>query len=135
MNRGRTLKAAVASAAAAIVAPAVASAAGNPDAELIAMCGRFVLLQAQYEAAYKVPGLTIETEERIDVQTAPLEAEAQDLLDRITRMNAETPAGVAAIARAAHAYADPRDLDPTNERLYLCDRLNALLIRDAGRLA
>ena len=134
MNRRSTLKAAMASAAA-IVAPAVATAAGNPDAELIAMCDRFVLLQAEYEAAYKVPDLTIETEERIDAQTAPLEAETQDLLDRITRMKAETASGVAAIARAAHAYADSRELDPTNERLYLCDRLNALLIRDAGRLA
>ena len=135
MNRRHTLKAAVASAAAAIVAPAVANAAGNPDAELIAMCDRYVALDAQYNAAYREPGLTIEAEEKIDQQTAPMQDEMNDILDRITRTEAKTPAGVAAIARVVTAYLDPRERDPEDESRYLSDRLISRLTREAGRLA
>ena len=135
MNRRHTLKAAVASAAAAIVAPAVANAAGNPDAELIAMCDRYVALDATYNAAYRMPDLTIETEEKIDQQTAPLQEEMNGILDRITRTDAKTPAGVAAIARVVTAYLDPRERDPEDESRYLSDRLISRLTREAGRLA
>ena len=135
MNRRHTLKAAVASAAAAIVAPALAQAAGNPDAELIAMCDRYGALDATYNAAYREPGLTIEAEERIDQQTAPLQAEMNDILDRITRTDAKTPAGVAAIARVVTAYLDPSERDPEDEDRYLSDRLISRLTREAGRLA
>ena len=135
MNRRHTLKAAVASAAAAIVAPAVANAAGNPDAELIAMCDRYAALDAQYNAAYREPGLTIEAEEKIDQQTAPMQDEMNDILDRITRTEAKTPAGVAAIARVVTAYLDPRERDPEDESRYLSDRLISRLTREAGRLA
>ena len=134
MNRRSTMRAAMAGAAAAIAAPAVANASGNPDGELIAMCDRYVLLQAQYEAAYKVPGLTIEAEEKIDQQTAPLQDEMNQILDRITRTDAKTPAGVAAIARVVTAYLDPRERDPEDESRYLSDRLMSRLTREARRL-
>jgi hypothetical protein len=74
-------------------------------------------------------------EEAIDRQNAPIEAEMHEILDRIARTPARTPEGVAAIARAALAYADPTDLDPENEDLYLSDRIAARLMIDAGRLA
>lgn len=135
MNRRSTLKDAVAIAAAAVVASAGARAADNPDAELIAACDRYVLLHWRYNAAYKVPGLTIEREEQIDIQMAPLEIEMEQLLERITHMGAESGAGVAAIARVASADTDPKDRDPTNRDLYLSDRILAVLMRDAGRLA
>jgi hypothetical protein len=134
MNRRRTLKAAMAGAAAAIVAPAVAQAAGNPDAELIAMCDRYVALDATYNAAYREPGLTIEAEEKIDQQTAPMQDEMNDILDRITRTEAKTPAGVAAIARVVTAYLDPRERDPEDEGRYLSDRLISRLTLEARKL-
>ncbi|MFT2093104.1 hypothetical protein ACMS1Z_00245 [Acidiphilium multivorum] len=134
MNRRGTIKAITAGAVAAVVAPVAAQAASTPDADLIAMADRYVALSAKYNAAYKVPGLTIEMEEAIDQQTAPIEAEMQGLLDRIARTPARTPEGVAAIARAAWAYSDPTDLDPENEALYLSDRLAARLMLDAQRL-
>ncbi len=135
MNRRSTIRAAMASAAAAMVAPAVANAAGNPDAELIAMCDRYIALDAQYNAAYRVPDLTMETEEKIDQQTAPMQDEMNDILDRITRTEAKTPAGVAAIARVVTAYLDPSERDPEDEDRYLSDRLISRLTREAGRLA
>ena len=135
MNRRRTIKAIAGGAVAAVVAPVAAQAAGSPDAELIAMADRYVALEARYNAAYKVPGLTIEAEEAIDRQNAPIEAEMHEILDRIARTPARTPEGVAAIARAAWAYSDPSDLDPENEALYLSDRLAARLMLDARRLA
>lgn len=135
MNRRRTIKAIAGGAVAAVVAPVVAQAAASPDADLIAMADRYVALSAQYNAAYRLPGLTIEAEEAIDRQNAPIEAEMRSLLDRIARTPARTPEGVAAIARAAWAYSDPLDLDPENEDLYLSDRIAARLMIDAGRLA
>ena len=135
MNRRRTIKAIAGGAVAAVVAPVVAQAAASPDADLIAMADRYVALSAQYNAAYRLPGLTIEAEEAVDRQNAPIEAEMQGLLDLIARTPARTPEGVAAIARAALAYADPTDLDPENEDLYLSDRIAARLMIDAGRLA
>ena len=135
MNRRATIRAGLAGAAAAVVAPVAAQAAGSADAELIAIADRYVALEARYNEAYKVPGLTIEMEEAIDRQNASIEAEMRGLLDRIARTPARTPEGVAAIARAALAYADPTDLDPENEALYLSDRLAARLMIDARRLA
>ena len=135
MNRRATIRAGLAGAAAAAVAPVAARAAGSPDAELIAMADRYVTLEARYNAAYKVPSLTVELEEEIDERMAPIKAEMRGLLDRIARTPARTPEGVAAIARAALAYADPTDLDPENEALYLSDRLAARLMLDARRLA
>ncbi|CAG4903381.1 unnamed protein product [Acidocella sp. C78] len=135
MNRRSTIRAAMASAAAAMVAPAVANAAGNPDDELIAMADRYIALDAQYNAAYRVPDLTMETEEKIDQQTAPMQDEMNDILDRITRTEAKTPAGVAAIARVVTAYLDPSERDPEDEDRYLSDRLISRLTREAGRLA
>ncbi len=134
MNRRGTLKAAMAGAAAAIAAPAVATAAGNPDAELIAMCDRYIALDAQYNAAYRVPDLTMETEEKIDQQTAPLQDEMNEILERITRTDAKTGAGVAAIARVVTAYLDPRERDPEDEGRYLSDRLISRLTLEARRL-
>ena len=135
MNRRSTIRAAMASAAAAMVAPAVANAAGNPDDELIAMADRYIALDAQYNAAYRVPDLTMETEEKIDQQTAPMQDEMNDILDRITRTEAKTGAGVAAIARVVTAYLDPSERDPEDEDRYLSDRLISRLTREAGRLA
>ena len=43
------------------------------------MCDRFVTLQAQHEAVYNGPELTIEMEHQIEKEMAPLEAEANDL--------------------------------------------------------
>lgn len=136
MNRRATIKVLTAGAAAAIAIPPVAAqAADSPDAALVAMADRYVALEARYNAAYKAPGLTIEMEEAIDRQNAPIEAEMEHLLDRITRTPARTPEGVAAIARAALSYSDPTDLDPENEALYLSDRIAARLMADAARLA
>ena len=135
MNRRGTIKAITAGAMAAVVAPVAAQAAASPDADLVAMADRYVALSAKYDAAYKVPGITIEMEEEIDKRTAPVEAEMNDILDRMSRTPARTAVGVAAIARAALAYSDPTDLDPENEALYLSDRLAARLMTDAGRLA
>lgn len=135
MSRRRTIKAITVGAIAAVVAPVAAQAASSPDSELIAMADRYVALEAAYSRAYKVPGITIEMEEAIDRQNAPVEAEIHRLLDRITRTPARTPEGVAAIARAAWAYSDPLDLDPENEDLYLSDRIAARLMLDARRLA
>ncbi len=135
MNRRGTIKAIAGGAVAAVVAPVAAQAAGSPDAELIAMADRYVALEASYNRAYKVSGLTIEAEEAIDKRMAPVEAEMHEILDRIARTPARTPAGLAAIARAAWAYSDPTDLDPENEALYLSDRIAARLMIDARRLA
>ncbi len=135
MNRRGTFKAITAAAMGAVVAPVVAQAAPGPDADLIAMADRYVALEARYNAAYKVPGLTIEMEEAIDRQNAPIEAEMHEILDRIARTPARTPEGVAAIARAALAYADPTDLDPENNHLHLTDRIAARLMLDARRFA
>jgi len=135
MNRRGTIRAALAGAAAAVVAPVVAQAAASPDAELIAIAGRYVDLEARYNAAYKVPGLTIEMEEEIDERMAPVEAEMSDILDRITRTPAQTTAGLAAVARVLTAYLDPRDRDPEDESRNLCDRLTSRLVRDARRFA
>ena len=134
MNRRHTLKAAVASAAAAIVAPALANATRNPDAALIAMCDRYSALDATYNAAYQMQGLTMEAEEKIDQQTAPMQDEMNDILDRITRTDAKTPAGVAAIARVVTAYLDPRERDPEDEGRYLSERLISRLTLEARRL-
>ena len=134
MNRRSTIRAAMAGAAAHISAPAVTTAAGNPDAELIAMCDRYIALDAQYNAAYRVPGLTMETEEKIDQQTAPLQDEMNDILARITRTEAKTGAGVAAIARVVTAYLDPSERDPEDEDRYLSDRLISRLTLEARRL-
>ncbi len=135
MNRRETIKALTAGATAAIAAPAVAQAAGNPDAALAVMADRYIHLFKAYEAAYRTPGLTIEQEEEIDRRTAPMQAEMNDILDRMTRTPATTPAGVAAMARVATLYLDPLERNPEDERLCLSDRLAARLFHDARRLA
>ncbi len=135
MNRRSTIRALTSGAAAAALAPAGARAADHPDAELIAACDRYVALHAAYNAAFKEPGLTIEREEQIDLRIAPVQIEMEQLLESITHMQASTTAGVAAIARVASADSDAGDRDPTNRELYITDRILAVLMRDAGRLA
>lgn len=99
------------------------------DDELIALCDRFIVVQGLRDAAYKVPSPTIEQERLIEEAQAPLEAEAHDLLDRITRSQPKTPAGLRAIAEVACTYIDPPDRDPANERLDMAERLNASLMQ------
>lgn len=134
MNRRETIRAGLAGAAAAVVIPAVANAAGNPDADLVAMADRYLHLFNAYENAYRTPGLTIPQEKEIDRRTAPMQAEMNDILDRITRTDAKTPAGVAAIARVVTAYLDPLERDPEDESRYLSDRLISRLTLEARRL-
>ena len=103
MNRRRTLKAAVAGAAAAIAAPAVAYAAGNPDARFIADCDEFVALQQAELRAFKA----IEDDDERNIALTKPRARQTALIDAIWATDQiNTPEGARAAARVILAWSD-----------------------------
>ncbi|WP_287799260.1 hypothetical protein [Acidiphilium sp.] len=104
MNRRHTLKAAVAGAAAAIAAPALANAAGNPDAKLIAFCDRFTALEHEKRRIYATAADTVEADRAANAATAPIFEEQGHILDRVHEMEAVTWDGLRARLRMAFAF-------------------------------
>ncbi|MBU6356453.1 MAG: hypothetical protein KJS79_06915 [Rhodospirillales bacterium] len=103
MNRRGTLKAAMAGAAAAIAAPAVAYAAGNPDARFIADCDEFVALQQAELRAFK----TIKDDDERNIALTRPRARQTALIDSIWATDRiHTPEGARAAARVILAWSD-----------------------------
>ncbi|EGO96807.1 hypothetical protein [Acidiphilium sp. PM] len=103
MNRRRTLKAAVAGAAAAIAAPAVAYAAGNPDARFIADCDEFVALQQAELRAFEA----IKDDDERNIFLTKPRARQTALIDSIWATDQiNTPEGARAAARVILAWSD-----------------------------
>jgi hypothetical protein len=93
------------------VVPALASAA-NPDAELIAMCDRFVATEAEWrrlgDIACELEDTAPDTPEHAAAEAAFTALERDDdLLDQIAATPALTLAGMRAKARVVHAFYTP----------------------------
>jgi hypothetical protein len=113
---------------------AAARAEHEADAELVALCDRFIEAHKAHGAAFDVPGLTFEQEAAAEEAAEPLAAEADEYLEQILSMKAKTLQGVAAVARAALGFCDRLKRDPTDPTHYLTERLASLLARDAAAL-
>lgn len=93
-----------------IVTPAIAAPepSPNPDAELIAVCRRFVDVRRAQDALVMSCN-TLEDEDRAELEALALDAEYQRLMVEIEALPAPTtPAGAAAVARVASTLANRR---------------------------
>ena len=96
MMRRATIRVAMAGAAAAIAAPAVAQAAGNPEARFIAECDEYVAATRAEYASFK----TIRDDDERDIAMAANRARQEALIDRISSVEQiRTPEGARAAAR------------------------------------
>ena len=103
MNRRGTLKAAMAGAAAAIAAPAVATAASNPDAQFIRDCDEFVALQQAERRAFE----TIKEDDERNIFLTKPRARQTALIDSIWATDRiSTPEGARAAARVILAWSN-----------------------------
>lgn len=133
MNRRETIRAAVAGAAAAIAAPAVAQAAGNPDAELIALCDRFVARERVYRSYFEGGANYIADEAAQDPVTERITEEQVELIDAIVKHRATTLEGLKAVVLAYAAYCP--DISGPDSDSYPEEKLTAMLARDVRRMA
>lgn len=81
-NRRCVIAGSIGAAAAIAVAPA-AMGAGNPDAELVALCREFNALEARYRTGFAVQCRTAEEEDKRDEKLTPLRVAQEALLARI----------------------------------------------------
>ena len=133
MNRRATIRAAMAGAAAAIAAPAVANASGNPDGELIALCDRFVAQEQIYLSYFSGGANYIPDDDERDAVIEPIQGVQERLVDAIVQHRATTPAGLMAVARCFAEYCPDKE-NPTDER-YPEEKLATMIARDIRGLA
>jgi hypothetical protein len=102
----------------------------NPDADLIALCDRLVVIEAQRCQVLH----TIKEDDAQDVALAPIDEESRQIEARVYELgDPVTPAGVAAVARAAVAEA-VKNLDGTLQIRDLSDWLALTVVEHmAGR--
>lgn len=110
-SRRQTLRLYAASTLAGLLTPTLAVAATtDPDAELIRLCDRLVVVRRLENAAYDE---NPEDEETQDILTEPLNAEWHQIADRLAKLDSpRTPEGARAMALAALSEV-PRNRDDT----------------------
>ncbi|WP_174503951.1 hypothetical protein [Acidiphilium sp. C61] len=133
MNRRSTIRAAMAGAAAAIAAPAVANAASNPDAALIALCDRFVAQERIYLSYFSGGANYIADDDERDAIIEPMQDAQGRLVDAIVQHRATTPAGLMAVARCFAEYCPDKE-NPADE-MYPEQKLATMIARDVRGLA
>ncbi|MFT2094382.1 hypothetical protein ACMS1Z_06810 [Acidiphilium multivorum] len=133
MNRRATIRAGLAGAAAAVAAPAVAYAAGSPDAELIALCDRFVARERVYRSYFEGGANYIADEATQDAVTERITEEQVELIDAIVEHRATTLEGLKAVALAYAAYCP--DIGGPDSESYPEEKLISMLARDVRRMA
>ncbi len=132
MTRRRDFLAFTAGAAASGVALpiAIAHAADNPDAELIALCGQFDALERQTQNLGEGPA-KLEDEDARDLAVVPIEAAQKLLARRICSIRPKTPEGHLARMRTYLLWSGI--LDPSldaDSAPYLEDRFMGAMLRD-----
>jgi len=105
---------------------AIAHAADNPDAELIALCGQFDALERQVHALYDGP-TRIKDEDELDALVAAITDQQKPLLARLCEMRATTEAGFRARAATANLWWADR---PEPDEAYWNERMIMALLRD-----
>jgi hypothetical protein len=110
------------------VAP-IAAKAGNPDAELIALCARFDANERRYLSFYSGGENHIPDDDARDTVTDPIQDQQRDLAEQITAHRITTLAGFAAVARSLGLW-DSQIGEP-DEHGCINDQLVAMLVRDA----
>lgn len=128
MTRRRDFLAFTAGAAASGVALpiAIAHAADNPDAELIALCGQFDALEQQALALYDGP-TRIKDEDECDALHDAITDQQRPLLARLCEMRATTEAGFRARAATANLW---WNVKPEPDEAYWDERMIMALLRD-----
>lgn len=101
-----------------------------PDAELIALCDRYVTVAEAVRASFNGCE-TREAERARDAKIAPLEDELHTIADALDALPAQTVQGVQALYRAVVAETPECLVDRSG---CLDDQLIARLLRDLGRL-
>ncbi|GAN86318.1 hypothetical protein LU298_00305 [Komagataeibacter intermedius] len=99
----------------------------NPDIALINDCNRFCVIEARSNKLW-TEAKTRQEEDAATLACAPFEEESRALMERITALEAHTPAGNTARARALSLFA-PDLLEPS-ERLDCAQNMLAALARD-----
>ncbi|HQT89597.1 MAG TPA: hypothetical protein PK677_13780 [Acidiphilium sp.] len=132
MNRRRTLASLAAGTAAALVAP-IAAHAGNPDAELIALCARFDANERRYLSFYSGGANEITDDDERDAVTDPIAYKQRDLAEQITGHRITTLAGFAAVARSLGLW-DSQIGEPEKHGC-INEQLVAMLVRDGRAMS
>ncbi len=132
MNRRRTLASLAAGTAAAMMAPIVAKA-GNPDAELIALCARFDANERRYLSFYSGGSNEITDDDERDAIAGPIQDQQGEIAGQITSHRITTLAGFAAVARSLGLW-DSQIGEP-DEHGCINDQLVAMLVRDARAMS
>jgi hypothetical protein len=101
--------------------PTMPPDSSNPDAELIAACAEFDVLERRFHAAHCMGGPA-------QLDSFYLHEERAAALDHITSMRATTGAGFAALASTLRLFAE--DLVEKTADDYWDDRLIGMLLRD-----
>ncbi len=102
-TRRSAMRAGIAAALGALDAPAMATAAGNPDAELVRLCDRLVAIDAERADIFR----TIEDDAEKEIALQPTDVESRKIAERLYDMpDPVTSAGARAVARAAFAEAE-----------------------------
>ncbi len=105
---------------------------GRDDAELIAVCAEFDVIERHINSHYAGGSRNIEDDEERDAAIAPMEEAQAPLLERIIALRATTLDGFMARARTLALW----DLDAMRQigpGHYLEDRMLAALLRDMTR--
>ncbi len=105
--------------------PALAATA-HPDAELIALCDEFNVLERQYVASFD----RIPDDDTRDLANGPIHEAQAELVERMSELTATTIEGFSALAGAIALWA-PDVLDRWDEG-DLSERMIAMIVRDLG---
>ncbi len=105
--------------------PALAATA-HPDAELIALCDEFNVLERQYVASFDL----IADDDARDAVNRPLHDTQAELVERMSELTATTIEGFSALAGAIALWA-PDVLERWDEG-DLSERMIAMMVRDLG---
>ncbi len=132
MNRRNLLAAGPAVMALAGAGLGAAAAAPNPDADLLAACAEFNACDLRQRPIYDGPD-TMEDDEKAALAAAPIFAQMHTLLNRMERLRAASPAGIAARAGSLAQHSAGWEFS-FDARDTITGRLLDYLMRDAAAL-
>jgi len=133
-SRRRLLAAAPPAVLALSGAAVAASAAPNPDAELVALCADFVVLERRIDALFE--GVSALEFDAADVAACVIEVDQRQVLDRICALTPATDEGCRAVVRSLALLAPDYGLPSVYVTATMDERLANLLARGMmGRAA
>ena len=131
-SRRKALSAGLALAFTAPTAGLAAAGGAKPDAELIALCARFDVLERKATACTGNHPCGSPAERAADAKRAKIVVQQEELVEQIVDLPCTTAAGVFAVGRSLAGYLSPEELEDENNH-DMEHRLLAALLRAITR--